>query len=931
MIRVSRRKSLLVGLGLASLLVLMLGASTANATIYEIRSCNASTTDKWSFNGDWGTGWLGDVGSPVADCPNGIRFAPADANLLGKVQVAGFRSDSDSILKTVRFDYYGGDNTSGYEYSIRACDDEDCPALKTFAPGGTVETPLRAQYTFGDLELSEFTIWAECKLAICAEPPPLVAKNFLLVYDDNVAPTVSELQTVPAGVADTSQGPSVRGDRLKVSFSADDSGSGPALAYISIDHLDPLAEPVYLCPNQLGNGAHPCLKHAEVDHTIDIEGLPDGWHTLSIMVLDWAGSPPDAITLPFWIDNQAPGEPTGLELSDNVTEWGWTSDSSVTLSHDLEGFYNNIAGSGWGASIYDIRTSLNAVPTQVKTTEDISAGMEFTLPQEGLWDIGLRYRDRAGNVGNRGHLAVGYDEDSPGPPDLDALGWLKQSELVHETIQEWSPPPPDVKLESGICGYAYALDDELESIPDEVANVISPEQSMRLPADLSEGEHYAHVRSIACNGKASETSTVPVHVDGTAPVVLLHGLQGSGWITSPTNVSLSATDLLSGVASVEYGFDNAPLNVVPGFNTVVTVPQGEHTLNYRTTDIAGNQSAIAQRKVRADWTKPSAQLIPGDSATPNVFSARVEDHESGIESAELQIRRVDNAASSAESAWKPVGEPLTPGAGESKSAVISRAVPDGELAPGSYELRVYMRDVAGNSSSVAPLHVLQLPLRARPSLSAAIALVGADKKIKWSGATGDRVVRYGKKSALVGTLLDGNGDPVAGARIAVSATQEFATPRPETSVITGDSGEFAIRQPIGPTTKFVLRYAGSSKLQPVEQTATIRVRAALDFSVSPRTVRSGKPFVLRGRLLSGDFGLPEGGKIVTIRYLRKREWIPGFATPRVDSNGRFKKVWRDGLTATRPTTVYFQVTAVRDGSWPFLTGSSRIVPLRIKP
>jgi hypothetical protein len=297
----------------------------------------------------------------------------------------------------------------------------------------------------------------------------------------------------------------------------------------------------------------------------------------------------------------------------------------------------------------------------------------------------------------------------------------------------------------------------------------------------------------------------------------------------------------------------------------------------------------------------------------------------------MQIRRTDAGASALEMNWRSLGELSAPAPAGKKSETFSRAIPDGEFPDGTYELRITARDIAGNWSESAPALQLRLPLRAKPALSAAIARVGKKSKVNWSGATQDRVIRFGDRTALVGTLQDGAGKPVVGAPITISATPEFGTPDRLPSVTTDGRGEFVVRLPNGPTRHFALHFAGSDRLQPIDQTATLRSRAALTLRVTPKTVRSRQPFWLSGRLLSGSMGLPEGGKVVTIEFLLAGKWVSTIATPRVDSKGRFRTKWPPGIRADRPTTVYIHVKAKRDSTWPFLTGSSEPVAVRVKP
>ncbi|MGH2959680.1 MAG: OmpL47-type beta-barrel domain-containing protein [Solirubrobacterales bacterium] len=935
-------------------------AARSSATSYAFKSCDASTEDRSSFGLEWEGSGLGYFIPPKIECPTGIKLDMGTPVVQETKSVAWFHPYSDSVIKSVKFKYYGGDTVpDGYSYTVRSCA-WLCDEVAQLVPGGSVSSPkvaLLSMPPVGPLESNQgeasVALQIECMQAICPDPPEMVVKNFEFEYDDSVAPLVTNIVTDPEnaigpGVAVTfpwetgetgETGPPdetpvawVRGNNFRLTFEARDEGSGVTNSYLGVDDDEP--EPLYGVRYFEPQGARISDLWVPYDTNVDLRELADGDHQLWISTLDWAMSAPSAKKYPFRVDNTAPGEPAGLDFSDNVTRWDWTPTPGVVVSHaDATLDELNTEYSGFKSAVFDVRASPSGTAAVEDEVFDPAAPSELLIPHEGLWDLGVKYRDNAGNPGNRAHAPVGFDSTTPEPADPVPLDWISLDELHAGVDQTWTAPPPNPELESGICAYAFSVDDELLSIPEPNPDVLAPTTSARIPSGIGEGNHYAHVRSIACNGLASAQEPSPVNVDGTAPSPTLHGVSSSGeWSTSEPSASLSATDTLSGVAALEYGFDGeASMNLVPGSSTPITIPQGARTISYRGIDAVGNASPWVELDFKADWTPPAAQFAPRDPIHPNALTAEVDDPHSGLAGAGMQIRRSDSGASAIESNWRSLGEFETLADQGAKSRSITRTIPDGRLADGSYEVRVTARDVAGNWSESEPVLQLTLPVRAKPTLSAAIATVGKRSKVNWSGASQDRVLRFGKKAALVGSLLDGARNPIANARVVITTTEQFGTPGTPKAVTTDARGEFVVPLANRGTRRFDLRFDGNERAQPIDQTADIRVRAALDFKISKHSVRSGQPFTLSGRLLSGDMGLPEGGKIVTIRFLRKRVWFPTYATPPVNSRGRFKYKAYDGITAKRKTKVYFQVTAFRDGSWPFLTGSSKIIALTIKP
>jgi len=97
-----------------------------------------------------------------------------------------------------------------------------------------------------------------------------------------------------------------------------------------------------------------------------------------------------------------------------------------------------------------------------------------------------------------------------------------------------------------------------------------------------EGTHTIEYWSTDMLGATEPTNTATVKIDNTVPVT---GDDALGSYTGSALITLSPIDLLSGVASTHYTLDGGP--VMTGV-TVATSTQGAHTLQYWSTDVAGN-------------------------------------------------------------------------------------------------------------------------------------------------------------------------------------------------------------------------------------------------------------------------------------------------------------------------------------------------------
>ena len=103
-----------------------------------------------------------------------------------------------------------------------------------------------------------------------------------------------------------------------------------------------------------------------------------------------------------------------------------------------------------------------------------------------------------------------------------------------------------------------------------------------------------------------DNETQSVAVDGAAPVTTasLAGTSGSGgWYTSAVTVTLTRTDDSSGVASTQVRKDGGAWTT---YSTPVSVSgDGTHTVEFTSTDRAGNVEAAKSSTIKIDGTSPS--------------------------------------------------------------------------------------------------------------------------------------------------------------------------------------------------------------------------------------------------------------------------------------------------------------------------------------
>lgn len=122
------------------------------------------------------------------------------------------------------------------------------------------------------------------------------------------------------------------------------------------------------------------------------------------------------------------------------------------------------------------------------------------------------------------------------------------------------------------------------------------------PVELPDGDHTIAYRSTDEAGNVEEAGTLEVQVDTTGPVTEA-ATSGDG---DEVTVTLTATDATSGVASTEVSVDGGDWAAYEG--PVVVTGAGTHTVEYRSTDVAGN----------VETTKSVVVDIVGDGEGPTV-------------------------------------------------------------------------------------------------------------------------------------------------------------------------------------------------------------------------------------------------------------------------------------------------------------------------
>src|SRR6267378_66797 len=128
------------------------------------------------------------------------------------------------------------------------------------------------------------------------------------------------------------------------------------------------------------------------------------------------------------------------------------------------------------------------------------------------------------------------------------------------------------------------------------------------PITLTEGAHVLDYYAVDVAGLIEGTHSVSIDVDTTPPTTAssLAGTMGAnGWYVSNVTVSLTATDLMSGVAAVNYRIDNGSWLAYAG---PILLSDGRHLLEYGASDVAGNVEIIHSQSIDIDSSPPVSSV-----------------------------------------------------------------------------------------------------------------------------------------------------------------------------------------------------------------------------------------------------------------------------------------------------------------------------------
>jgi hypothetical protein len=217
-------------------------------------------------------------------------------------------------------------------------------------------------------------------------------------------------------------------------------------------------------------------------------------------------------------------------------------------------------------------------------------------------------------------------------------------------------------------------------------------KALSLPAGLGAKTVYAQYRDAAGNVlELSDGIELTAPPDTTAPTIQASGVGEGSWQRSAVQVTLTATDSGSGVASITYVLDGVEATS-PSALVVVSVPaspNARHTLTYRATDVATNTCADQTVSFTIDTTGP---VTAGKAASGRRSRAIA-----------LRYRLADNLSPQATAVKVVVknarGKKVASFSAGRRNTATWYSVKWKPKVKGTYRYYVYGKDLAGNAQS----------------------------------------------------------------------------------------------------------------------------------------------------------------------------------------------------------------------------------------
>jgi hypothetical protein len=291
-----------------------------------------------------------------------------------------------------------------------------------------------------------------------------------------------------------------------------------------------------------------------------------GEHTLATRVVDQAGNASSWRTDDIEIDIALNGDTTAPTDTTTTVPTGWRT-ASLTLT---------IAATDAGTGVERVEWRVDGQPVQSQA----GASTPLTISGEGVHELETRAWDLAGNVSSWRAQTIRIDFTVPADTTAIGPGWKAQRNFTLSA---------DDAL-SGVQEIQYRINGGAQQTATDGTTI----------AVGADGTFSIAHRAIDQAGQASPWQTDTLKVD-TVVSVNTTAAPAGGWSPTALELELTGTDDRSGVVTQQWRVDGGDVH---GGGPAQVETDGEHTLETRVVDAAGNASAWRTDTVRVDVTAP---------------------------------------------------------------------------------------------------------------------------------------------------------------------------------------------------------------------------------------------------------------------------------------------------------------------------------------
>jgi len=272
---------------------------------------------------------------------------------------------------------------------------------------------------------------------------------------------------------------------------------------------------------------------------------------------------------------------------------------NVTVVDTISPVTTDDAPSGWNTTYFNITLSATDIASGVawtnyciEQTDNCTpniTGTNIEINSDGIYYLWFQSGDFAGNNEIPIRRQVLVDKTSPNTTDNAPSGW--QNKTVNITLNPYDAT-------SNISLTQYCIDQ---------SNTCTPNITGTNIIINTDGTNYIRYNSTDVAGNVEQTRNKTILLDATAPTTIDN--VPSGWLNHTINITLNATDLVTGVNWTKYCVDltnNCTPNITVTNTTLINITtEGIKYIRYNSADNLNNIETIKSTQILIDLSPPN--------------------------------------------------------------------------------------------------------------------------------------------------------------------------------------------------------------------------------------------------------------------------------------------------------------------------------------